>query len=149
MPVAEMRVDKQPSVAVTIQKEHSYFSGINLSFLTNGNQSDCSQCMYRHCSHTQRKLHYFALGTDPVVAAGGGQGSLETHLPLGAAVQVNAGGALGGSAPETLRCPLFHFHLEASVWLKSDSTRKAQSSEHRVSDPRFIQHRPVSMSVER
>ncbi len=64
-------------------------------------------------------------------------------------VQVDSGGALGGSAPETLRCPLVHFHLEASVWLKSYSTRKAQSSEYRVSDPRFIQHRPVSMSVER
>ncbi|KAI9546010.1 hypothetical protein NQZ68_031299 [Dissostichus eleginoides] len=32
---------------------------------------------------------------------------------------------LGGSAPETLRCPLVGFHLEASGWLKSYSTRKA------------------------
>lgn len=62
---------------------------------------------------------------------------------------VDSGGTLGGSAPETLRCPLVHFHLEASVWLKSCSTWKTQSSERRISDPRFIQHRPVSMSVER
>lgn len=32
MPVTERRVDKQPSVAITIQIEYSYFSGTNLSF---------------------------------------------------------------------------------------------------------------------
>lgn len=31
-PVTERRVDKQPSVAITIQIEYSYFSGTNLSF---------------------------------------------------------------------------------------------------------------------
>lgn len=50
MPVVVIHADKQPSVAITIQTEYSYFSAIHLSFLTHGNQSDCSQC-FTHCSY--------------------------------------------------------------------------------------------------
>lgn len=155
MPVAEMLVNKQPSVAITIQKEYSYFSGINLSFLTHRNQSDYSQCINLHPSNTPGQLQHLELIIDLVVdPLWGGQGGAGCHLPLwgnrAVGLRVDSGGALGGSAPETLGSgPLLHFHLEASVWLKSYSTWKAQSTEHTISDLRLIRHRPVSMSAER
>lgn len=41
---------------------------------------------------------------------------------------VGAGGALGRAVLQKfLRCPLVHFHLEASVWLQSDSTLEKPS----------------------
>lgn len=85
--MAEMRVDKQPSVAITIQKEYSYFSGINLSFLTHGNQSDCSQCINLHPSHTAGQLQHFELIIDPVVVLRGGQRGPESRRPRWDAVQ--------------------------------------------------------------
>lgn len=66
--VAEMLVDKQPSVANTIQKEYSYFSGINISILTHENQSDCSQCVNIHPLLMPGQLQYLELIIDPVVA---------------------------------------------------------------------------------
>lgn len=149
MPVAEMHVAKLPSVAITIQKE---FSGINLSFLTYRNHSACPQCINLHPSHTPGLVIVFWFNCWCSSSAGwsGKPGDSSSLVGCRAVVaRVDSGGALGGSAPEIQCCPLVHFHLEASVWLKSYSTREAQSSEHRGSDPRFIQHRPVSMSVER
>lgn len=70
-------VEKQPSVAITIQKEHCYFSGINLSFLTHGNQSDCPQCINLHPSHTPGQLQHLELIIDPAVALWGRQGGPE------------------------------------------------------------------------
>lgn len=77
MPVVVIHADKQPSVAITIQTEYSYFSAINLSFLTHGNQSDCSQCINRQPSHTAVMLWHFKLIIDPC-----GQGVLESSLSV-------------------------------------------------------------------
>lgn len=49
-------VDEQPSAEITIQKGYSYYSGINLSFLTYGKQSGCSQCINLHHAHTLDQL---------------------------------------------------------------------------------------------
>lgn len=76
MPVAEMPVDKQPSVAITIQKGYSYFSAINSSLLTHGSQSACSQRINLHPSHTPGRLQRSELIIDRAAAPRGGQGDL-------------------------------------------------------------------------
>lgn len=136
MPLTEILLNKQPTVAITIQIEFSYFSCTNLSFLTHRNSGPATEFWVNYWSSRSP----VGWSGRPVVFLSG--------IPYGK-VQVDSAGALGGSAPETLRCPLVHFHLEASVWLKSYSTRKANSSEHRTSDPRFIQHRSLSMSEQK
>lgn len=98
MPVTERRVDKQPSVAITIQIECSYFSGTNLSFLTFGNG-------FSPCINPRRPQH-FELTIDPAGAPWfwsdrARRADRLSGMPGG--VWVSSGGALGGDAPETLR----------------------------------------------
>ncbi len=68
MPVPEMLVDKQPSVAITIQKEYSYSFGLNLSFVTYRNQSDCLRCINLYPSHTSSWRQHLEIIIDPVAA---------------------------------------------------------------------------------
>lgn len=85
--MAETPVDKQPSVAITIQKEYSYFSAINLSCLTDGNTSDCSKCINLHPSHIPGRLQHFELIIDPAAALWGGQRDPGSRPPRWDAVQ--------------------------------------------------------------
>ena len=149
MPVAEMPVDKQPSVAITIQKGYSYFSAINSSLLTHGSQSACSQRINLHPSHTPGRLRHSELIIDPAGAPWRGRGD----LPQWDAVRPEC-----GSIQVELLVAVLQKHC-AALWSTSTWKHlsgwspaphgKTQSSERRISDPRFIQHRPVSMSVER
>lgn len=91
VPVVEMLVDEQPSAEITIQKEYSYFSGINLSFLTYGKQSGCSQCINLHHAHTPDRLEYFQLMIDPVVALWSDRGGSASRLPRWDSVQEECG----------------------------------------------------------
>lgn len=104
--MARMQVDKQPSAAITIQREYSYFSGINLSFLTRRNQPDCLRCINLHT--VQAELQHCQLIIDRVVAGRGGRGAL---LFGGTACWKSAGRCrcsrrTGGGAPARRRCPL-------------------------------------------
>lgn len=133
VPEAEML---EPS-AILLLKNNSYFSGFNLSFLTSRHQSDRSQCINLKLFMTQTAFRVLIL-------VGWSARLGESSCSMGCravGVWVDSGGTLGGSAPEILRCPPVHFHLEASA-------RIAQSSKRRVSDPHFIRHRPVSMTAE-
>ena len=106
--MAEMPVDKQPSVTITIQKEYSYFSGVNLSFLTHWNQPDRPRCINLHPSH-RLELQHCELIIDPALrggqgGAGGGAGEASSSSvgQRAARARVDPGAAAGGRAPETL-----------------------------------------------
>lgn len=76
-------MDKQPSGAITIQEEYSYFSGINLSLLTYGDQSDCSRCINLPPSLTPCRLRSFDFIIDLVEALGAGHSDPKASLSGG------------------------------------------------------------------
>lgn len=104
-PVTERRVDKQPSVAITIQIEYSYFSGTNLSFfLTFG--SCFSPRKNPHHSPwpaTAFPVNYWS--SSEICGSASDEGARTVVCSQLDAVRkecgVNSGGALGGDAPET------------------------------------------------
>lgn len=155
-PVTGRRADRQPSVAITVQIQCSYFSGTTLSFfffLTFG------RCFFSQPRENPHRSPGPAHGVPRCLLirqwssgvgfwqVGGHRASrlLSASPPSGSSagsVQVEP------SAPRLQKHSVFpvHFHLEASVWLKSHFPLKAQSSKHGGSDPRVIWHRPLSIS---
>lgn len=150
---AEMLVDKQPSVAITIQKEYSNFSGINLSFLTHGNQSDCSKCIHLHPSHTPGRLQRFDFIIDPAVAPRGGRGDPESRPRRRDGVQRER-----GSIQVELLVAALQKHCAAlwststwkhlSGWSPTPHGKPSRANAESVIRDSF-NHRPVSMSVDR
>lgn len=108
MPVTERRVDKQPSVAITIQIEYSYFSGTNLSFffllLTFGScfsprknphhSTLAGNCVWSRLL-IQRWAVRFGFWREARTFVGAQWDAVRKEC------RVNSGGALGGDAPET------------------------------------------------
>lgn len=104
MPVTERRVDKQPSVAITIQIEYSYFSGTNLSFFFfffwhSGAVFHSVRILTIHPIHPrlliQRWAVRFGFWREARTVDGSQRDAVRKEC------RVNSGGALGSDALET------------------------------------------------
>lgn len=111
MPVTERRVDKQPSVAITIQIEYCYFSGTNSSFFFFFPSLTFGKLFF-----TPRESSPFTTGRPQLFGVDywssgelrasafderPGQSSRSQREAVRKERPVNSGGALGGGAPET------------------------------------------------